>query len=319
MKFWLNKSGLFNDAGTIEYTPLFNCDAQQYLGLGKNRYIMKAGAIPSNKFVLQANYADSSGTHNGSLLRLIQDTWYNAEFKNGNTTEFKLRTAPQLFASGTKVTHNNLSLNETGWVEGTYNIDQDAVTSAGNRIYNSQYAGLTWPEITHVDFPYRLRVAADSFPCVVFYRDTSSSNAELTLLGQYVFMYDKKSDYIYGERSIYYTSDTSDPFCLKAANSKLDKATNKIWDNDKVLQIEVVYPNSPLTSYVNDVVAESYELDENDNLIAAPNSPQYRFDHVVSTDSSGKPTKFQWEEHFDLIYPDKDDIIENPDEFVAKV
>lgn len=292
MKFWLNKSNLFNDAGTIEYTPLFNCESQQYLGLGKNRYIMKTGAIPSNKFVLQANYADSSGTHNGSLLRLIQDTWYNAEFKNGNATEFKLRTAPQLFASGTKVTHNNLSLNETGWVEGTYNIDQDAVTSAGNRIYNSQYAGLTWPEITHVDFPYRLRVAADSFPCVVFYRDTSSSNAELTLLGQYVFMDDKKSDYIYGERSIYYTSDTSDPFCLKAANSKLDKATNMVWDNDKVLRIEVVYPNSPLTSYVDDMVADSYELDENDNLISAPDATQYRFDHVVSTDSSGKTTKF---------------------------
>jgi len=29
---------------------------------------MKSGAIPANKFVLQANYADSSGVHNGSIL-----------------------------------------------------------------------------------------------------------------------------------------------------------------------------------------------------------------------------------------------------------
>jgi len=64
---------------------------------------MKDGAIPSNKFVLQANYADSSGVHNGGLLRLIQDTWYNALIDG----EYKLRTAPQLFASGARITHNN--------------------------------------------------------------------------------------------------------------------------------------------------------------------------------------------------------------------
>jgi hypothetical protein len=80
---------------------------------------MKNGAIPSNKFVLQANYADSSGAHNGSLLRLIQDTWYNASF-NG---EYKLRTTPQLFTSGAKITHNDPNLNEDGsWVDGYYNL-----------------------------------------------------------------------------------------------------------------------------------------------------------------------------------------------------
>jgi len=39
--------------------------------LNKNRYKMKNNSIPANKFVLQANYADSSGVHNGGLLRLI--------------------------------------------------------------------------------------------------------------------------------------------------------------------------------------------------------------------------------------------------------
>jgi hypothetical protein len=49
---------------------------------------MKDNSIPSNKFVLQANYADSSGTHNGGFLRLIQDIWYKAQIDG----EYKLRT-----------------------------------------------------------------------------------------------------------------------------------------------------------------------------------------------------------------------------------
>jgi hypothetical protein len=56
---------------------------------------MKDNSIPANKFVLQANYADSSGTHNGGFLRLIQDTWFNAKIDN----EYKLRTPPQLFTT----------------------------------------------------------------------------------------------------------------------------------------------------------------------------------------------------------------------------
>ena len=52
---------------------------------------MKDTSIPANKWVLQANYADSSGVHNGGFERLIQDTWFNAKFSDG---EYKLRTAP---------------------------------------------------------------------------------------------------------------------------------------------------------------------------------------------------------------------------------
>ena len=71
MKFWTNKakSGI---------TPIFSKTGQEGLLLNKNRYKMKNSSIPANKFVLQANYADSSGAHNGGLLRLIQDSWYNA-------------------------------------------------------------------------------------------------------------------------------------------------------------------------------------------------------------------------------------------------
>jgi hypothetical protein len=60
------------------------------MNLNKNRYIMKDGAIPSNKFVLQANYADSSGVHNGGIERLINDSWYNAEIDG----QYRLRTEP---------------------------------------------------------------------------------------------------------------------------------------------------------------------------------------------------------------------------------
>ena len=98
MKMWFNKSNQFYEdlnGITQERIPELICTAQQYLNLNKNRYMMKTGSIPSNKFVLQANYADSSGAHNGSLLRLIQDTWYGAQIENENgIKEFKLRTAP---------------------------------------------------------------------------------------------------------------------------------------------------------------------------------------------------------------------------------
>ena len=64
LKFWLNKS----KSGE---TPIYSKTGQESLLLNKNRYKMKNSSIPANKFVLQANYADSSGVHNGGLLRLI--------------------------------------------------------------------------------------------------------------------------------------------------------------------------------------------------------------------------------------------------------
>jgi hypothetical protein len=49
-------------------------------------------------------------------------------------------------------------------------------------------------------------------------------------------MDDKKSDFVYGERSIYYnSSDPSDPFCMKIENKDADTKQNKVWDNGKVL------------------------------------------------------------------------------------
>lgn len=97
-----------------------------------------------------------------------------------------------------------------------------------------------------------------------------------------------------------------------------------MWDNKNVLQIEVVYPNSPLTSYFSKTLASSYTLDENDNLIPDENATIMRFDDVTKRDSNNKPTEYLWEQHFELIYPDKEDITDkndnfDPDKFAATV
>ena len=286
LKIWLNKSGSQSVNTILTLSP-----QQQALGFNKNRYLMKNGAIPANKFVLQANYADSSGVHNGGLLRLINDTWYNAEI-NG---EYKLRTAPQLFASGQTVNHNNDSLHENGWVEG-YGIG-----SAINK---------TWKDISFdgKDFPYKIRVAPDSFPCAIFYEQ----NPSIKFLGQYVFMDDKKSDYCYGERSIYHYGNDSDPFVLTKTNNdaKQDNKNNRVWDNKDVLQVEVVLPNYKLTSYMSYNVDASYSIDENGNVDTSSSGASVPCD-TIHKDKDNKNLGYYWEDFFDLIYPDPDDIEED--------
>jgi hypothetical protein len=114
-------------------------------------------SIPANKFVLQANYADSSGVHNGGFERLIQQTWFNARI-NG---EYKLRTEPQLFSTSQVVHHNNSNIGEDGWTEGYSNV-------AGK-------TSMLWNDVTNQQFPYDIRVSPDSFPCAVFYYDEQGS------------------------------------------------------------------------------------------------------------------------------------------------
>jgi hypothetical protein len=62
-------------------------------------------------------------------------------------------------------------------------------------------------------------------------------------------MDDKKSDYTYGERSIYKASP-SDPFCVTNTQRKNDTDANKVWDNGDVLRIEVVNINTLFTSFM---------------------------------------------------------------------
>ena len=302
MKFWLNKS----KSGV---TPTLVCTAQEELGLNKNRYKMKDTSIPSNKFVLQANYADSSGVHNGSLQRLINSTWWGAKIDN----EFKLRTLPQLFSSNQTVTHNNANLNE--------NNDPNK-----NLITGKNEDGKLWRDYAgDKEFPHQIQVGPDSFPCVVFYSDTSSGG-ETTFLGLYVFMEDKKADFIFGERSIYYYKDTQrnfdiadDPFVLKYINTKkgehaielpngntqaLDSDENRVWDNANVLRIEGLTINTKFSSFMS--------FDDN--------GVQFD-DEIFSVDEQGNPTGeriYRWEQDFEMIYPDPDDIEGKYDELTGK-
>ena len=261
MKFWLNKSV------NPEKTPKFTCEGQAYLGLNKNRYKMKDNSVPSNKFILQANYADSSGVHNGSILRAINDSWFNADI-NG---EFKLRTEPQLFSTNQTATLND------GTVMGKNSEGQNWDDCTKNPSTGQTYT-----------FPYQIRNAPDSFPCVVFYKDTEGTN-KTTFLGQYVFMEDKKSDFTFGERSIY-KADPKDPFCMYTENKDYDTDDNKIWDNDNVLRIEVLNINTFFTSYMS-------ERDEN-NVSFDARIPQ----------SQGLDI-YRWEQDFEVIYPDPDDLV----------
>lgn len=251
MKFWLNKS----KAGV---QPIFEIEPQQGNSYNKNRYKMKNDSIPQNKFVLQANYADSSGVHNGGFMRLIQSSWFNAKIDG----EYKLRTLPQLFTTDQTVTHNYVELNDLS----------DVVDGPNEE-------GYTWNHYSpRTEFPYDIRVAPDSFPCVVFYYDEAGTQ-QRTFLGQYVFMDDKKSDFLYGERSIYKIS--ADPFCLTTTHAKEDTKANKIWDNKNVLRIEVLESNNRYSSYMS---TEGF--------------------------ASRNGSKYGWETAFEMIYPDPDDLDE---------
>lgn len=282
LKIWTNKAKETNVSTVINLS-----EQQRAEGLNKNRYISKTGSIPANKFVLQANYADSSGVHNGGLLRLIQDTWYNANFGTRENPIYRLRTAPQLFASGYTVTHDDEDLHEIGWVDGL---------GAG-----AKGTGKTWAQISDRPFPYVIRNAPDSFPCSVFYQN--GPNDQLHFLGQYVFMDDKKSDYTYGERSIYYFGTGNDPFVLKTENTKngplgkQDTKENLVWDNKNVLRIEVVVPNAPLSSYMDFNVTD--ELGVSHTCTDIKYSP------------TGDPDHYYWEDYFEMIYPDEDDVAED--------
>ena len=249
MKIWMNKSNTENVVPTYEITP------QEPLQLGKNRYRMKSNSIPTNKFILQANYADSSGVHNGGLQRLINETWYNAVIDG----KYLLRTEPQLFTSISPEDKEQYGL-EHVW---------------GDYVLNSQ-------------FPYKLQIAPDSFPCAVFYQNTGDETQ--TFLGQYVFMEDKKSDFLYGERSIYKVP--SDPFCLTTTHADDDTKENRVWNNKDVLRIEVLESNNVYSSYMT-----NNEFTDIENIVDSNTQ------EIIGR-------RYKWERAFEMVFPDPDDLEE---------
>ena len=284
--------------------PSMTIDASNNIPFTKNRYQMKNDSIPSNKFVLQANYADSSGVHNGGFERLIQETWYNAKFKVGNNDEYKLRTPPQLFVS-----NQVISLQE-----GDTTSDQSVINVF--RGYNTE--GRQWRHyFGDTKFPYTMRNSPDSFPCLVFYQNIEAGDTAPKFLGQYVFMDDKKSDFVYGERSIYKvqnqqagTNNALDPFCVKRNSEGTElwdeELGTKIWNNNKVLRIEVLSANSTLADY------RGYYADNSGR----------RFDNVIFG-LTDEDTSIGWEEDFELVYPEKEEIttdkVFDANKFVATV
>lgn len=286
-----------NDKGNWKYKtqfpqgwePKLECEGQAAFEFTKNRYKMKEDSIPSNKWVLQANYADSSGVHNGGLQRLINNTWYDALIDG----EHKLRTPPQLFATNNTISFTDNELGEV--VEGESPFVQAIKQGLSCNKEHAELTGNKIDEIISNYKEYKVRVAPDSQPCVVFVRDTTQGkDNSIKFLGQYVMMEDKKSDFCFGERSMYKSSKNNDPFCITETNSDNDKDKNKIWDNSNVLRIEVLAVNNGRVSYSN-----------LDNI------------KLNSKDSETNPTKYLWEDDFEVIYPDPDDIEDGVKEDIA--
>jgi hypothetical protein len=135
------------------------------------------------------------------------------------------------------------------------------VTLEDGTIIGKNESGKQWGDyFSKNKFPYDIRIAPDSVPCVVFYQNTEGTGQQ-TFLGQYVLMDDKKSDYTYGERSIYKASP-NDPFCITNAYRKSDTDANKIWDNKDVLRIEVLTINTPLSSYMETVDENGIDIED---------------------------------------------------------
>lgn len=230
IKFWSKKGDAVMTEGLISQSnrPV----------IPKGRYQFKEKSAPANKWVLQANYQDSSGVHNGGIERLLNDTWYDAKVGDN----YVLRTPPQAIAAD--------------WA------NQQGPDGAK---FNSE-------------FPYNVRTGADSLPCVVCWRPTGSTDP-YQFLGNYVLMDDKKSDYNFGERSLYNCKKDPYKFLESDSNKAEYDEYTRIWDNKNTLQIEVLRNTNELSMYES---ADTY-FDTNDDGV-------------------------RWQQAFEFIYPDQDDL-----------
>lgn len=168
-------------------------------------------------------------------------------------------------------------------------------------------------------FPYYIGVAADSLPCAVFYQSTIGEENEMQFLGQYVLMEDKKSEQCFGEGSIYAGvggKDYNDPFCFKAKsqknanNGKKQNAKQyRLWNNKRVLRIEVLNIDTMFTSFLSKTEQAIPATQLNSEELSA-----CEFDDIIRTpkDDQGNYTiNMAWENDFELIYPDPDDVAED--------
>jgi hypothetical protein len=101
-------------------------------------------------------------------------------------------------------------------------------------------------------------------------------------------MEDKKSDFLYGERSIYKVPN--DPFCLTTTHVDDDTKSNRIWNNKDVLRIEVIESNNVYSSYIT-----SNEFNDIENIVDSNTQ------EVIGR-------RYKWERAFEMVFPDPDDL-----------
>lgn len=156
-------------------------------------------------------------------------------------------------------------------------------------------------------FPYSLRLAPDSIPCIVISRDDESS--DWVFGGIYVLMDDKKSDYLYGERSIY--SAPNDPFCFYSKKSQWGGGV-PLWDNKNVIRIEFVDNSHPIStfrdisSWMDEPKADWNGKDEDENSTSLGEGG----DGAGAVASQDRKIEYDFENAFELIYPDYDDVVD---------
>lgn len=166
--------------------------------LPKNRWAFIKGRVPEKKLRLQANPMESSGCHNGAFLNMINKVYPNVQIDG----RYVLRTPIQQYI-----------------LSGQYAKDMVAAHGGTEADYK---------------FPYTVSFTPQSIPCVIVWR--KDENTPYSMLGNYVMMEEKKSNYANGMHSIYdkkLNDGTLDPFDFRTGNKG-----NRIWDNEGCAQFE---------------------------------------------------------------------------------
>lgn len=256
-------------------TKLFDADGN-YVESG--RWSVRPGWMPMKKFVFQAFYVDSSCAKSGSILKLFHDTWYNGAIG----TDHPFRTEPQNYALDKYADAMKARIEKDGKKAGSY------------------------------AFPETIKVSPDSLACVVLWH--AKDGEDWQTLGQFVLMEDKKSDYVYGQRSIYDTYYTNgegevvlDPYTFDTKKTGFAR----LWDNKNCLQFEVLRNEHPLANLQNsdDYYGAAEDLEDEDTTLedGTKISPAAESEAEDDRDAA-EPANWSCEQAFELVYPDPSDV-----------
>lgn len=155
---------------------------------------------------------------------------------------------------------------------------------------------------TSYSFPYQIRMTPDSIPCVIVSRDSESDKWHYD--GIFVLMDDKKSDYLYGERSIY--SAIGDPFCFDTSK----KLHQTLWDNKEVTRWEFLSNSHPISTFkdISSFFAPPIDYVEDDDLPEDPNEVETLAEGGDGATAVPSAAGYAFEQAIEIIYPDRDDL-----------